>query len=233
MVKSLVRFDHDMVITFPCDIVKAKRTNSYFRDVRDHRKLNMFRELESVDWDMITSNCDNLDEMIIKFYEIVWPKFDKCFTLIKIRTSSPDSPFMSPLVKHLLKQRRKAIRKRNTEATLRLTDQINKLIRDHQLNAVKHEFGSQKAGWNRWWSNINSITSRKMKEHTSVSAFIDPRDINAYFQSVNTDPNYTTREPVQISEGTRIPLLSINTVKHHLLNQKRSSAGPDNLPCLF
>ena len=66
-----------------------------------------------------------------------------------------------------------------------------------------------------------------------MSAFIDPRDINAYFQSVNTDPNYTIPEPVQIPEGTRIPLLSINTVKHHLLNQKRSSAGPDNLPHWF
>ena len=66
-----------------------------------------------------------------------------------------------------------------------------------------------------------------------MSAFINPRDINAYFQSVNTDPNYTTPEPVQIPEGTRIPLLSINTVKHHLLNQKRSSAGPDNLPYWF
>ena len=179
VVKSLVRSDHDMVITYPRDIVKAKRTNSYFRDVGDHRKLNMFRELESVDWDMITSNCDNLDEMIIKFYEIVWPKFDKCFPLIKVRTSSRDSPFMSPLVKHLLKQRRKAIRKGNTEANLRLTDQINKLIRDNQLNAVKQEVGSQKAGSKRWWSNVNSITSRKRKEHISVSAFIDPCDINA------------------------------------------------------
>lgn len=64
-----------MVITYPRDIVKAKRTNSYFRDVRDHRKLNMLRELESVDWDMISSNCDNLDEMIIKFYEIVMAEF--------------------------------------------------------------------------------------------------------------------------------------------------------------
>ena len=66
-----------------------------------------------------------------------------------------------------------------------------------------------------------------------MSAFIDPRDINVYFQSINTDPNYTIPEPVQIPEGTRIPLLSINTVKHHLLNQKRSSAGPDNLPYWF
>ena len=29
------------------------------------------------------------------------------------------------------------------------------------------------------------------------------------------------------------PMSSMNTVKHHLLNQKRSSAGPDHLPCRF
>ena len=74
-----------------------------------------------VDWDMITSNCDNLDEMIIKFYEIVWPKFEICFPLIKVRTLSRDPSFMSPLVKLLLKQRRKAIRKGNIEVNLRLT----------------------------------------------------------------------------------------------------------------
>ena len=72
-----------------------------------------------------------------------------------------------------------------------------------------------------------------MYEHTSVSAFIDPCDINAYFQSVSTDPNNTAPEPLKIPEGTRIPLLSINTLKHHLLNQNRSSAGPDNLPHWF
>ena len=61
VVKSLVRSDHDMVITYPDDTVKAKRTNSYFRDVRDHHKLTILRELESLDWDMITSNVQNLD----------------------------------------------------------------------------------------------------------------------------------------------------------------------------
>ena len=164
MVKSLVRSDHDMVITYPRDTVKAKRTNSYFRDVRDHRKLAMLRELESLDWNMITSNIQNLDEMTLKFYETVWPKFDKCFPLIKVRMSSRDPPFMSPLVKHLLKQRKKGIQRGNTKASLRLIDQINKLIRDNQLNAVKQEIDSQKTGSKRWWSNVNSITSRKKQK---------------------------------------------------------------------
>ena len=57
--------------------------------------------------------------------------------------SSRDPPFMSLLVT-FSKQRKEAIQKGNTEASLRLIDQINKLIRDNQLNAVKQEIGSQK-----------------------------------------------------------------------------------------
>jgi hypothetical protein len=106
-------------------------------------------------------------------------------------------------------------------------------LRENQLSAVKQEFGKQKTGSKSWWSNVNSITSRKKKQDVSLSASLDPREINKYFQSVNTDPNYTTPEPLQISEGTRIPSLSIHEVQHLLLNQKRSSSGPDNLPYWF
>ncbi len=134
---------------------------------------------------------------------------------------------------HLLNQRKRAIQNGNTEANTRLQEKINKLIRENQLSAVKQEFGNQKTGSKSWWSNVNSITSRKKKHDVSVSASLNPREINKYFQSVNTDPNYTTPEPLQISEGTRIPSLSIHEVRHFLLNQKRSSSGPDNLPHWF
>ena len=53
---------------------------------------------------------------------------------------------MSPLVKYLLKLWKRAIQKRNTEASLRLQERINKLIRDNQLYAVKQENYKQKMG---------------------------------------------------------------------------------------
>ena len=97
VVKSLVRSDHDMVITYLRDTVKAKRTNSYFRDVRDHCKLAMLRELESQDWNMTTSNIKNLDEMTLKFYETVQPNVqlirDNQFNAVKqldIGSHKPD-----------------------------------------------------------------------------------------------------------------------------------------------
>ena len=97
---------------------------------------------------------------------------------------------MSPFVNHLLNQRKRAIQNGNTEANTRLQEKINKLIRENQLSAVKQEFGNQKTGSESWWSNVNSITSRKKKRDVSVSASLNPREINKYFQSVNTDPNY-------------------------------------------
>jgi hypothetical protein len=51
---------------------------------------------------------------------------------------------MSPLVKHLLNQRKRAIQNGNTEANTRSQEKINKLIRENQLSAVKQEFSNQK-----------------------------------------------------------------------------------------
>ena len=105
--KGLLRSDHDIIITSQKDAIKAERTNLFFRDVRDHRKQKMFNDLDSVDyWTEIINGELSSDEMATQFYETLWPKFETCFPLIKVRSSSRDPPFMSPLVTHLLKKRR-------------------------------------------------------------------------------------------------------------------------------
>ena len=73
----MVRSDHKMIIAYPRETVKAKRTDFYFRDVRQHRKLNMWKELKDVDWNEIHNEEQSLDEMVEKFYATIWPKFEK------------------------------------------------------------------------------------------------------------------------------------------------------------
>ena len=101
--KSLVISDHRMIIPYPRETVKVTRTDVYFRDVRQHRKLNMWKELKDVDWNEIHNEEQSLEEMVEKFYATIWPKFEKSFPMIKVRTSTRDPPFISPLLKHLLK----------------------------------------------------------------------------------------------------------------------------------
>ncbi len=84
----------------------------------------------------------------------------------------------------------------------------------------------QKLGW---WNTVNKITGRSIKSH-NISSSIDPNVINTYFQSVNTDTQYTSPQPLIISQGTRISKVDIQTVKMFMMKQKPTSPGPDGLP---
>ena len=63
-----------------------------------------------------------------------------------------------------------------------------------------------------------------------ISSIIEPETINSYFKEINTSPQYTAPEQLPVPNGTRIPTFDVNTVKWFLLNQKRTAAGPDQLP---
>jgi hypothetical protein len=86
--KGLLRSDHNIIITSQKDAIKAERSNLFFRDVRDHRKQNFFNDLDSVDWTKIINEELSSDEMATQFYETLWPKFETCSPLIKVRSSS-------------------------------------------------------------------------------------------------------------------------------------------------
>ena len=84
-------------------------------------------------------------------------------------------------------------------------------------------------GSKSWWSIVNSITGGK-STHVSVSCIVSPDEINDYICSINTDPNYIDSEILSIPDGTRIPEVTSLTVCNVLLNLKRTTAGPDQLP---
>ena len=153
----------------------------------------MFKELETVDWQKMMEYGQTPDQMIQTLYECIWPRFESCFPLIKVRISLRDQVFMSPLVKHLL-QKNKAAARRDERTTLCLQNQINTLIGTNQLNAVQCENQTQKTGTKKWWENVNNITGRKDK-NLPISSLIEPNEIYTYFLNINIDPNYSAPVP--------------------------------------
>ena len=85
-----------------------------------------------------------------------------------------------------------------------LIKKINALIRRNQLLAVKNDINDKDKGSKPWWSIINSITDRKCT-HVSISSIVSPDEINDYFCTINTDPNYIEPDILSIPGGTRIP----------------------------
>ena len=73
------------------------------------------------------------------------------------------------------------------------------------------------------------MTERKTKT-TNISSAIDPKSINTYFHSINSDAYCTTIERLVILEDTRLPMIEAHVVEKFLIKQKRTAAGADEIP---
>ena len=92
-----------------------------------------------------------------------------------------------------------------------LQERINELIRAEQIRAVNERRSSYNTSSKRCWDTVNMITGRQAR-NAPVSSTIDPKTINLYFQSINTDDQYSTPEVLSIPDGTRIPTIEVHTV---------------------
>ena len=146
-----------------------------------------------------------------------------------VRISSRDPPYMSPLVKHLCKIRNKNSRSHRQSENPVLQERINELIRAEQIRAVNEIRSSYNTSSKRWWDTVNMITGRQAG-NAPVSSNIDPTTINLYFQSINTDDQYSTPEVLSIPGVTSIPTIEVHTVWTFLSTLKRNAPGPDELP---
>ena len=74
-------------------------------------------------------------------------------------------------------------------------------------------------GLKKWWDTVDKITGRKTN-HTSINIY--PNVINSYFQTINSDDNYTPPKLVPIPIETRIPNLDVSIVEWFLEKQKKT-----------
>ena len=223
--KGVVRSDHMAIVVNPQSLPKPERKYVCFRNVREHRKIKMEKKLAEYDWSTV-ANAQDLDTAACKLSDSILSLVNECFPQIKVRISSHDPPFMSPLVKDLCNLRNKRIK---MGINPNLQNQINKLIREHQIRAVRQENNKHKQGSRGWWKTVDRMTERKTKT-TNISSTIDLKSINTYFHSINSDAYYTTPERVVIPEDTRLSMIEAHEVEKFLMKQKRTAPGPDGIP---
>ena len=53
--------------------------------------------------------------------------------------------------------------------------------------------------------------------------------MNLNFHNINTDPQYSTPEPLLIPKGTRISVVDVSMVENFMMKQKSSALGPDGI----
>ena len=124
---GLVRSDHLAVTVSLLVPGKPSRKYFFFRDPSIHRKMAMDRKLKECDLNF-ADTLDDPEECVRIFNDKLWAIFDERFPPIKIKMSSRDPPYKSPLVKHLCNLRNKISRSRVTVVWLRIKCGWRRLI---------------------------------------------------------------------------------------------------------
>ena len=127
---------------------KPERKHIYFRDVRQHRKIDKENKLKFFDCSKVFS-INDVEETVLLLNQEISLMFNESFPQIKVKTSSRDPPYMSPLVKYLCNIRNKQT---NTGANTDLQERISKLIRENQIRAERNEDWKYQIGAKGWWN---------------------------------------------------------------------------------
>ena len=215
----------------PRIVVKPVRKTASFRNVREHRKLCMDKTMDQFDWERFTIS-DDPSENVRPLSETLLLMFNElnAFQLLRLEFH-PEIRLTCLLLLNICtcKIRNKNSRSQRQSENLVLQERINALLRAEQIRAVNERKSSYHTSSKRWWDTVNMITGRQAR-NAPVSSTIDPKTINLYFQSINTDVQNSTPEVLSIPDGTRIPTIEVHTVWKFLSTLKRTAPGPDELP---
>ena len=170
---------------------------------------------------------------IEKFYCIVHEEFNNSFPSIRVKMSSKDPSFMSPLLKHLLSERNKLLRKGIVQDAGFLQPRIAQLIKENQLNLTKVNKQKHDMGSRSLLEVIDKLTGR-VGSSVNLSSLFNVNDINSHFQSINTDIRYVEPALLEImTELHKVPVIHEISVFKALEHVKRTATGPDDLPFWF
>ena len=95
-------------------------------------------KLAECDWSQISAHND-VNDMVNELSDTLTLMYNECFPLIKVKISSCDPPFMSPLIKHLCNLRNKSMKRYGFLIDTTLQERINNLIRENQVREVRNE----------------------------------------------------------------------------------------------
>ena len=121
---------------------------------------------------------------------------DSCFPVRSVTLSTRDPPWISPLLKYLLKKRSKAAVSGRASQVKELTDRVSLLIAENRKNWGKAGLrGSQ-----HWWRKVDNVSLRKHKPQLVLDTeFLE--GLNDFFGNLCQDSEYVQARSQDFSWG--------------------------------
>ena len=152
-----MKTDHKGIILPAATELKPVRLKYEFKDLRHHRYLDFNNKVLAFNWDSIFLNY-SLDDSVNQMQYTIKSLMDQCFPTKLITMSSRDPPWMTPVLKFLLKKRSTSSRKQAPSDLITLNNRISELIKHNRRCLSSGAIGSGK-----WWKKVDILSQRKEK----------------------------------------------------------------------
>ncbi|XP_068757446.1 uncharacterized protein [Montipora capricornis] len=221
-IQMLMKTDHKGVIMPAGSKLKPFRQKVQIRDVREHRKRNVYTALNSEDWDDVFTSTDvncavnTLENKIINLMDSHMP-------LRTVSMSSRDPSWMSPLLKSILRDKAR-ISNFSKDRLNTINERISEVISENRRERPK------RVGSRDWWNHVDATSQRRSSSTNMSLSNEELCELNEYFSNLCTDNSYTEPSYVAIDDDEEVPELTELQVWNCLTHLKNTAMGPDRIP---
>jgi len=130
--------------------------------------------------------------MYDRFLDVITILMRKCIPVKMVTLGIKDTPFITPLTKHLLNKRRKLRRQGGVDDANIVAERINNLISQVNKNSLSNlTDASPKELW-RVVKDISGTTRLNSKSALLHPLLKDTDTVNAFFANISSNPKFQT-----------------------------------------
>ena len=218
-----IKTDHTAVILPAGSKLKPVRFKVQIRDCRENCKAALYTALAEENWDNVLAAPD-VQRAVFLLEEKIHGHMDKCLPFRTVSMSSRDPPWMTPLLKSMLRSKSR-VSYLNKDRLCVINKRIADIISDN-----RRKFMAAIPGSLAWWKGVDELSQRRCascKVHLDNSYLAE---LNDYFAKLCSDDMYTEATLVTICDEVEIPVISERQVWNSLSALKRTATGPDQIP---
>lgn len=234
--------DHRLIF---CQLnVKITKCNTKFYTFRNFKNFNynsFLADLFLVHWDLIYQ-IENVNDKIKYLNENIIKLFDIHAPITTIKVSKPKAPWLTDVIKIMIKTRNKLLADFKKYKTDDLWNQY-KQMRNYVTNAVRQEKKaylefSHNRGIRETWKALDTLNINSHKHPSLPDSFNNMNEINEYFVQVSTNAKSACKDLVAYFKNNKFKttheefkFMQVNAVKiEKIINSIKSNAkGADGI----
>ena len=148
-----IKTDHLGFIVPAGKKLKPLRRKVQFRDCREHRKSALYKALLIENWDSVLES-ENVETAVNILERKILFNMGKCMPIRHVSLSTRDPPWMTPLVKYMLRCKSRIPASR-ADRHRELSKRISEVISENRRLLIDAKIGSRE-----WWKNIDTLSQR-------------------------------------------------------------------------